>query len=207
MNSKELLINLIKSKQNLNEEFIKIYIKEYIDKYNLHKYLDDVIIDNGLMLYCGYCENYDGKQVIFVGPTYVVQDIIRNRLFEFMNEADGDIDLCQAYANIELLAYITHELVHVRQRAIMDNSNSKIAKELKRSEEAILNDPLYYQDNNVHDSYMMEYNANFDGFYETYKYLDFLNSNYKKVLLKDFIKLAITKEHKNDENYNIHYGI
>ncbi|MBQ2408255.1 MAG: hypothetical protein II309_02365 [Bacilli bacterium] len=207
MSSKEMFKNLIENKQNLNEEFIKKYINEYINKFNLNKYLDDVIVDNSFMLYCGYCENYDGKQVIFVDPSYVISDIQRNRLFEFMKEADGDIELCQIYANIELLAYITHELVHVRQRAIMDYSNSKIAKELKISEQAMLNDPNYYVSNEVHDSYMMEYNANFDGFYETYMYLDFLDSKYKKMLLKDFIKIAITNNETLEEGYNIHYGI
>ena len=131
-------------------------------------YLDDVIVDNSFQLYCGYCENYDDKQVIFVDPSYVISDILRNRLFEFMTEANADINLCQIYANIELLAYITHELIHVRQRGIIDESNSLIAKALKESETAMLSDPLYYQDNEIHDSYMMEYNANFDGFYETY---------------------------------------
>jgi hypothetical protein len=205
MSSKEMFKNLIENKQNLNEEFIKKYINEYINKFNLHKYLDDVIVDNSFQLYCGYCENYDGKQVIFVDPSYVISDILRNRLFEFMNVANADIDLCQIYANIELLAYITHELVHVRQRAIMDNSNTLIAKELKKSEQEMLEDPLYYVDNDVHDSYMMEYNANFDGFYETYMYLDFIDSKYKMILLKDFIKIAVNNQ--KDGEYNIHYGI
>ena len=62
----------------LNEDFIKTYINEYINKFNLHKYLDDVIVDNSFQLYCGYCENYDGKQVIFVDPSYVISDILRN---------------------------------------------------------------------------------------------------------------------------------
>ena len=207
MNSKLLLIDLIKNHKNLNEDFIKQYVKEYIDKYNLQKYLDDVLVDNSLTLYCGYCENYDGKQIIFVDPTYVTQDILRRRLFEFMREADGDIELCQIYANLELLSYLTHELVHVRQRAIMDNSNGKIARVLKESESLMLSDPNYYIDNEVHDSYLMEYNANFDGFYETYKYLDFLNDKYKIMVLKDFINLAISKEHKLESDYNIHYGI
>ena len=205
MNSKEMFKKLMDNKQNLNEEFIKTYINEYINKFNLHKYLDDVIVDNSFQLYCGYCENYDDKQVIFVDPSYVISDILRNRLFEFMTEANADINLCQIYANIELLAYITHELIHVRQRAIIDESNSLIAKALKESETAMLSDPLYYQDNEVHDSYMMEYNANFDGFYETYMYLDFIDSKYKIMLLKDFIKIAVNNQ--KDGEYNIHYGI
>ena len=102
-------------------------------------------------------------------------------------------------------AYITHELIHVRQRAIIDESNSLIAKALKESETIMLSDPLYYQDNEVHDSYMMEYNANFDGFYETYMYLDFIDSKYKMILLKDFIKIAVNNQ--KDGEYNIHYGI
>jgi hypothetical protein len=53
----------------------------------------------------------------------------------------------------------------------------------------------------------MEYNANFDGFYETYMYLDFLDSKYKKMLLKDFIKIAITNNETLEEGCNIHYGI
>lgn len=205
MNSKEMFKKLMDNKQNLNEEFIKTYINEYINKFNLHKYLDDVIVDNSFQLYCGYCENYDDKQVIFVDPSYVISDILRNRLFEFMTEANADINLCQIYANIELLAYITHELIHVRQRAIIDESNSLIAKALKESETAMLSDPLYYQDNEIHDSYMMEYNANFDGFYETYMYLDFIDSKYKIMLLKDFIKIAVNNQ--KDGEYNIHYGI
>ena len=205
MKSKEMFKQLMENKQNLNEDFIKTYINEYINKFNLHKYLDDVIVDNSFQLYCGYCENYDGKQVIFVDPSYVISDILRNRLFEFMTEANADIDLCQIYANIELLAYITHELIHVRQRAIIDESNSLIAKALKESETIMLSDPLYYQDNEVHDSYMMEYNANFDGFYETYMYLDFIDSKYKMILLKEFIKIAVNNQ--KDGEYNIHYGI
>ena len=205
MNSKEMFKKLMDNKQNLNEEFIKTYINEYINKFNLHKYLDDVIVDNSFQLYCGYCENYDDKQVIFVDPSYVISDILRNRLFEFMTEANADINLCQIYANIELLAYITHELIHVRQRAIIDESNSLIAKALKESETAMLSDPLYYQDNEIHDSYIMEYNANFDGFYETYMYLDFIDSKYKMILLKDFIKIAVNNQ--KDGEYNIHYGI
>ena len=43
MKSKEMFKQLMENKQNLNEDFIKTYINEYINKFNLHKYLDDVI--------------------------------------------------------------------------------------------------------------------------------------------------------------------
>lgn len=135
---------------------------DYINKNNLKKYIKDIIFIND-----------DDNTIPYIAGYSFKNKIILYNLEKALKEND--------YINIIYFMY--HELVHVKQNKILNNFMPSIEKSLLRYDEQVFREYYYYYFEN-HEKFLSEYNATIEGFINTMEYTneDILNEIYNKIL-------------------------
>ena len=135
---------------------------DYINKNNLKKYIKDIVFTND-----------NNKIIPYVAGYNFESKIIQYNLEKALKEND--------YINIIYFMY--HELVHVKQNKILNNIIPSIEKTLLRYDEQVFKKYYYYYIEN-YEKFLSEYNATIEGKINTMEYTkeNILNEIYNYIL-------------------------
>lgn len=135
---------------------------DYINKNNLKKYIKDIVFTND-----------NNKIIPYVAGYNFESKIIQYNLEKALKENN--------YINIIYFMY--HELVHVKQNKILNNLIPSIEKTLLRYDEQVFKKYYYYYIEN-YEKFLSEYNATIEGKINTMEYTkeNILNEIYDNIL-------------------------
>lgn len=201
---RELLVKEIKKDNLIELEFIKKYIKDYINKNNLNRYFNELSIEVPKhALKCNLICIYDpNTKNLHIDDDRMISSII-NATYLKDKEAFDDNDLIFIYALY--LVYMTHELTHIKQNKIVHSFKNTPEAQLIR-DSFIVHDKYYEFYLANHEIFMSEHNANMEGVFEV---LDFFTEaklfQNKRISneFNSFICNLITKSYAKAGNFLI----
>lgn len=201
---RELLVKEIKKDNLIELDFIKKYIKDYVNKNNLNRYFNELVLElpkealecNLIFIYSPVTKKLhidDDRMIsLIISETYLKE-----------KEAFDNNDLIFIYAIY--LAYITHELTHIKQNKIVHSfKNTPEAQLIKDS--FIVHDKYYEFYLANHEIFMSEHNANMEGVFEILDLFTEAKLLQNKIILNEFNSFVcnlITKSYEKAGDFLI----
>ena len=200
----ELLVKEIKKDNLIEINFIKKYVKDYINKNGLNRYFNELVLEVPKhALKCNLICVYDPKtKNLHIDDDRMISSII-NATYLKDKEAFDDNDLIFIYALY--LVYITHELTHIKQNKIVHSFKNTPEVRLIR-DSFIVHDKYYEFYLANHEIFMSEHNANMEAIFEVLDLFCDANLLKDKWILNEynsFMSNFITKSYEKAGNFLI----
>ena len=160
-------------KSRISNEMLEELAYNYIKENHIEDYVKTININNKVDTMGQY--NYDSCS-LSINPEKnynINRREIRNNAFQLCC-SDKKIDL-----DIRVLHVLFHELTHAKQNFIKNEENNELSSIIKN--ENILAENNIYAYHDFHDKFIIEYNANMEGYLEIMKLLESNSINLNRI--------------------------
>lgn len=156
-----------------SNEMLEELAYNYIKENHIEDYIRTININNKVDTIGQY--NYD-SYTLSMNPekNYNIntRDSYNNAFQLCCSDKKTDLD-------IRVLHVLFHELTHAKQNFIKNEQNNELSEIIKNENILIENNIFAYHD--FHDKFVIEYNANMEGYIEIMKLLDYNSVNYNRL--------------------------